>query len=62
MKYDKDYKNFVKESLTSNYELYSSYANINIEFDCISSFINITINSEYYILYSKYFFFDFIQD
>lgn len=41
MKYDKDYKNFVKESLTSNYELYSSYANINIEFDCISSFITI---------------------
>ena len=49
MKYDKDYKNFVKESLTSNYELYSSYANINIEFDCISSFINITINFTIFI-------------
>ena len=44
MKNNDDYKNFIKEIISADYELYNSYSKIKVEFDCISSFINITIN------------------
>ena len=44
MKNNKDYKNFVQELISSDYELHHSYANIKIEFDCISSYISTYMN------------------
>ena len=44
MKDNDDYKDFIKDYISSTYEFYESYTKINVEFDCISSFINIAKN------------------